>query len=104
MDFVKEDTTIKINFNKQELDITDAKELEGFINSLQNQKFEKVVLNFDGVKFMNSTTMGQIAKLLQAAKNKKASITSTGEIDPFVFQLFAISGLEGFILQSDGHS
>ncbi|MCC6274343.1 MAG: STAS domain-containing protein [Leptospiraceae bacterium] len=97
IEFRKEDTTIKIAFKKQELDISDAKELETIVGSLQSQKYDKVILNFQGVKFMNSTTMGQIAKLIQDAKNKKAVIASTGEIDPFVYQLFSISGLDGFL-------
>ena len=74
-----------------------SKELETIVGSLQSQKYDKVILNFQGVKFMNSTTMGQIAKLIQDAKNKKAVIASTGEIDPFVYQLFSISGLDGFL-------
>ena len=100
IDFEIVDTTIKISFNKQELDLSDARQLELIVSSIQKEFYKEIILDFNGVKFMNSTTMGQIAKLMQDAKNKNATIFSKGKIDPFVFQLFSISGLEDFILNS----
>ncbi|MBE7413424.1 MAG: STAS domain-containing protein [Leptospiraceae bacterium] len=93
----KEDSTIKISFQKPEFDIGDVKELEGIVTSLINQSYVKLIFDFQTVKFINSTTMGQIAKLIQDAKNKNAKIFFNGEIDPFVYQLFSISGLEEYL-------
>ena len=95
--FTKQDSTIKISFNKPELDISDAKELETILSSVSAEKYDRLIFNFDGVKFMSATAMRRVAKLIQDAKNKNASVSSIGKIDHFLHQLFSISGLEGYI-------
>ncbi|MCE9500728.1 MAG: hypothetical protein K8R21_09540 [Leptospira sp.] len=98
IEFIIKNNAININFRKKELGFDDSREMSSINSQIPSlTEYREIVVTFDTVRLISSTFMGQLARFVQIAKANNMEVSVKGFIDPFVFQLLSISGLESYL-------
>ena len=94
MDFKRTlvDGTMTISLNG-ELDEKSARETREYLDeAIRRYRFDRLILNFDGVDFMDSTGIGVLLGRYNLLKSEGAEFCVT-KLNPQIDKVFRVSGL-----------
>jgi len=78
-------------------DITfdETQDLENFVFSNISARYSKVIMNFKGVPYLNSSSLGSLVRILQGLKTKKTALYLMN-INKDITNLFSITGMNRY--------
>ncbi|MBP7902140.1 MAG: STAS domain-containing protein [Spirochaetes bacterium] len=78
-----------------DISFDETQEMENFVFSRLSVKYSKVIMNFKGVPYLNSSSLGSLVRILQGLKTKNTSLYLMN-VNQDITNLFSITGMNRY--------
>ena len=78
-----------------DISFDETQDLENFVFSNISARYSKVIMNFKGVPYLNSSSLGSLVRILQGLKTKNI-ILYLMNINKDITDLFSITGMNRY--------